>query len=59
MGRKALIPLIGGVVGFFYFTEVRDYPFQLALMMGLAGLMLTWAALRTWDSLRATFRKEP
>lgn len=59
LGRKALIPLIGGVAGFFYFTSVRGYPFQLAMMMGLASLMLTWAALRTYDRLRDTFRKEP
>jgi hypothetical protein len=54
-----LIPLAGGIAGFFYFTSVRGYPFQLALMMGLASLMLTWAALRTWGRLRETFRKEP
>lgn len=59
MGRQLLIPLVGGIAGFFYFTSVRGYPFQLALMMGLASLMLTWAALRTWDRLRATFRDEP
>jgi hypothetical protein len=53
--RQVLIPLVGGMAGFYYFTSVRDYPFRLALVMGIAALMLTWAALRTWDRLRGMF----
>ena len=52
-----LIPLFVGVAGFFYFTSVRGYPFQLALLMGIAALLLSWAALRTWEQLREIFRE--
>ena len=57
MGRKMLIPLLVGVAFFFYCTSVRAYPFQLALLMGIAALLLSWAALRTWDQLREIFRE--
>jgi hypothetical protein len=52
-----IIPLLVGVAGFFYFSSVRAYPFQLALLMGVAGMLLSWAALRTWERLRGMFRE--
>ena len=52
MGRRAFLPLLGGVIGFLFFDYVRDYPTELAGLMGLAVLLFVWAAIRTWERLR-------
>ena len=59
MNRKMLGGLVVGLVAFAYFTFARDYPFRLALLMGSALMILTWAAVRTWDGLRALSQSAP
>ena len=53
MNRKSLIGFAVGLAAFGYFSLVRDYPFQLALLMGAALMVLVLAGVRTWDGLRA------
>ena len=55
MGRRALLPLAVGIAAFLFFSYVRSYPTQLAALLGLAFLLLAWAAVRTWERLRETF----
>lgn len=57
MGRRTLVPLLAGVVGFLFFSYVRDYPNELAGLMGLAVLLFAWAAIRTWERMRQTLDK--
>ena len=52
MGRRAFVPLVAGVAGFLFFDLVRDYPTELAGLMGLAVLLFAWAAIRTWERVR-------
>ncbi len=47
-----LLPLVAGVAGFLYFAFGRGYPFELALLMGAALMMLGWAGARTFKGLR-------
>ncbi len=47
-----LLPLVAGVAGFLYFAFGRGYPFQLALLMGAALMLLGWAGARTFQGLR-------
>ena len=49
---RLLMPLVAGVLGFLYFAYARDYPFELALLMGAALMVLGIAALRTWERMR-------
>ena len=58
MNRKSLLGFGIGVLAFAYFLYVREYPFRLALMMGAALMVLSWAAIRTWDGLRAMSRRD-
>ena len=58
VGKWALVPLVAGAVGFFFFSYQRHYPFHLALIMGVAALLFTWAAIRTWDQLHKILRGE-
>lgn len=56
MGRQAFLPLAVGIAAFLFFSYVRAYPTELAGLLGLAFLLLTWAGVRTWDRLRETYR---
>ena len=58
MGRRAFVPLLAGVAGFLFFDYVRHYPTELAGLMGLAVLLFTWAAIRTWERLRESLGKQ-
>lgn len=49
---RVVVPLAGGILGFFYFAYARDYPFKLALIMGAALMILGWVAVRTWERVR-------
>ena len=49
---RVVVPLTGGLLGFFYFAYARDYPFRLALLMGAALMVLGWVAVRTWERVR-------
>ncbi len=46
------LPLAAGVGGFLYFAFGREYPFELALLMGAALMLLSWAGVRTFAGLR-------
>ena len=58
MSKKVLIAAAAGVAGFVYFSTMREYPFQLALLMGAAMMFLAWAAVRTWEGLRGLTRDD-
>lgn len=58
MSKQVLIAAAAGIAGFVYFSTMREYPFQLALLMGAAMMFLGWAAARTWEGLRGLTRRE-
>lgn len=57
MVSRTLLPLAVGVGAFLFFFYVRSYPGSLAGMLGLAFLVLTLLAVRTWERLRQTYDK--
>ncbi len=56
MRKRVWVPAAAGVVAFAFFYTGRDYPLELALLVGAAVMFLGWASLRTWDQLRGLRR---
>jgi hypothetical protein len=55
---QVLIAAAAGIAGFLYFSTIRGYPFQLAMLMGAAMMFLGWAGARTWKGLRGLARRD-
>lgn len=58
-GRQALAGLAAGVAGTLLVHWLRELPWSLAAVVGLAVAVLAVASLRTGERLRGVWSREP
>ncbi len=57
MRRRVWVSAAIGVISFVYFYAGRDYPLELALLVGAALMLLCWVGIGTWEQLRGLRRR--
>lgn len=57
MRRRVWVSAAIGVISFVYFYTGRDYPLELALLVGAALMLLCWVGIGTWEQLRGLRRR--